>query len=156
MIYCDILYGTGRDFGDYKDLKADKLVIENFYIPRITEMHRVLKPSGTLYIQMDYRVSHWIRNIMDDIFNYNNLINEIIWHYSKMNAVNNKFISNHDTIFAYSKTNLYTFNIQFNEKESALKQRLNKYITNDKILYKDIKNHKSQLMDNYIKSTKNK
>lgn len=29
LIYCDILYGTGRDFGDYKDIKADRRIIRN-------------------------------------------------------------------------------------------------------------------------------
>lgn len=156
LIYCDILYGTGRNFGDYQDLKPDRKIIEDFYIPRLTEMHRVLKNTGSIYIQMDYRVSHWIRVILDSIFGYENFVNEIIWHYSKMNAVNNKFIGNHDNIFVYSKSNIYTFNVQYNEAESALKQRLNKFIKNNKIMYKDVKYHKSQLMDNYINSTKNR
>ena len=41
LIYCDILYGTGRDFGDYKDLPAKRDVIENFYRSRIQEMYYI-------------------------------------------------------------------------------------------------------------------
>ena len=48
LIYCDILYGTGRKFKDYQDLKPKREVIEEHYIPRIKEMHRVLKPHGRL------------------------------------------------------------------------------------------------------------
>lgn len=38
LIYCDILYGTGKKFKDYTDLKPVKQVIDDFYIPRIQEM----------------------------------------------------------------------------------------------------------------------
>ena len=36
MIYCDILYGTGRNFGDYQDLKPIRSEIENHYLPRLS------------------------------------------------------------------------------------------------------------------------
>lgn len=154
LIYSDILYGTGQDFGDYQDIKTDRCEIEKFYLPRLVEMRRVLKNSGTIYLQMDYRINHWVRCMLDDVFGYDNFINEIIWHYSKMNATNSKFIQNHDNILMYGKTKEYIFNMQFNDKESALKTRLKKFIKNDKIIWRDVKNHKSQLMDNYIKSAK--
>ena len=49
MIYCDILYGTGRNFGDYQDLKPIRCEIESHYLPRLIEMKRVLKPNGSIY-----------------------------------------------------------------------------------------------------------
>ena len=76
LIYNDLLYGTGRNFGDYKDIKADRKTVEDFYIPRITEMHRLLKDTGSIYLQMDTRINHWMRCIMDDVFGYNNFRNE--------------------------------------------------------------------------------
>ena len=81
LIYCDILYGTGKKFKDYKDLKPQKDIIEEFYIPRIKEMYRILSDTGSIYLQMDYRISHWIRCIMDDLLGYENFRNEIIWKY---------------------------------------------------------------------------
>jgi len=68
LIYCDILYGTGRKFKDYQDLKPKREIIKEHYIPRLTEMHRLLKNTGSIYLQMDTRINHWIRIIMDDIF----------------------------------------------------------------------------------------
>ena len=53
LIYCDILYGTGRRFADYQDLKPIRSEIESHYIPRIKEMHRILKNTGSIYLQMD-------------------------------------------------------------------------------------------------------
>ena len=40
--YCDILYGTGKNFGDYKDLKPIRSEIESHYLPRLKEMHRII------------------------------------------------------------------------------------------------------------------
>ena len=58
LIYCDILYGTGKNFGDYQDLKPVRKEIEDHYIPRFTEMKRTLKKeSGSLFLQMDSRIS---------------------------------------------------------------------------------------------------
>ena len=112
LIYCDILYGTGRNFGDYQDLKPIRSEIEAHYLPRLKEMHRVLKSTGSIYLQMDYRINHWIRCLMDDIFGYNRFVNEIIWSYRSGGRSANNYTSNHDTILLYSKTKKYTFNKQ--------------------------------------------
>ena len=112
LIYCDILYGTGRNFGDYQDLKPIRSEIEAHYLPRLKEMHRVLKSTGSIYLQMDYRISHWIRLMMDDIFGYDNFVNEIIWCYTMPNNNKRRFNAKHDNIFSYSKTKDYTFNWQ--------------------------------------------
>lgn len=110
LIYCDILYGTGRKFADYQDLKPVKSIIDEHYIPRIKEMHRILKETGSIYLQMDTRINHWLRCIMDDIFGYDNFRNEIIWHY-KGTGVSKTYIKKHDVILFYSKTEKITNNI---------------------------------------------
>ena len=105
MIYCDILYGTGRNFGDYQDLKPIRSEIENHYLPRLIEMKRVLKPNGSIYLQMDCKINHWMRCMLDDVFGYDNFQNEIIWHYknSALKAKSKKFRQNTDTILYYVK-----------------------------------------------------
>jgi DNA modification methylase len=113
LIYCDILYGTGRNFGDYQDLKPIRSEIENHYLPRLIEMKRVLKSTGSIYLQMDYRINHWIRCLMDDIFGYDNFRNEIIWHYRNGGASKKQFSRKHDNILFYSKSKKYKFNIQY-------------------------------------------
>ncbi len=110
LIYCDVLYGTGRKFNDYQDLKPDKQSIYDHYLPRIGEMHRILKNTGTVYLQMDTRINHWIRCILDDIFGYENMRNEIIWFYNTAPRKKKDFGKRHDIILRYTKTNEYTFN----------------------------------------------
>lgn len=112
LIYSDILFGTGRKFKDYQDLNPIKSEIELHYIPRITEMHRILKNTGTIYLQMDTKINHWVRCILDDIFGYDNMRNEIIWHYNTAPRKKNDFGKRHDIIYRYSKTNNYKFNPQ--------------------------------------------
>ena len=125
LIYCDILYGTGKNFGDYKDLKPIRSEIESHYLPRLIEMKRVLKSTGSIYLQMDWRISHWIRCLMDDIFGYANFKNELYYYNNVVkNNVKLNFQNSTDTILFYTKSKKYTFNPQYENaiKESTLKE----------------------------------
>ena len=112
LIYCDILYGTGRSFGDYQDLKPTRNEIESHYIPRIKEMYRILKPTGCIYLQMDTRINHWMRCIMDDVFGYKQFQNEIVWIYRTQGFSRSKWSDKHDVILFYSKTKDFKFNLE--------------------------------------------
>lgn len=112
LIYCDILYGTGRNFGDYQDLKPDRRIIEEHYFPRLIEMKRILKDTGSVYLQMDTRINHWMRYLMDNVFGYDNFIDEIIWYYDNGGGRSKTWFNNkNDHIIVYSKIkNAYTYN----------------------------------------------
>lgn len=110
LIYCDILYGTGRDFGDYKDLPHSFEEQRFFYLQRFKEMHRVLKSTGTIYIHTGVKNSHWIRSFLDQIFGNDQFRNEIIWHYNSAPRKDKDFGNRHDTILRFSKSNVYYFN----------------------------------------------
>lgn len=111
LIYSDILYGTGRNFGDYQDLKANENEINTFYYPRIKEMYRILKTTGSIYLQMDYRISHWLRIILDKVFGYENYIQTIYWKYDAGGKHNKKFKTVVDEILFYTKSKKYTLNL---------------------------------------------
>lgn len=118
LIYCDILYGTGRNFKDYQDLKPIRSEIESHYLPRLIEMKRVLKQNGSIYLQMDTRINHWIRCLMDDVFKYDNFQNEIVWIYRTQGFSKSKWSEKHDVILFYSKSKKFTFNLEaVREKE---------------------------------------
>lgn len=126
LIYCDILYGTGRKFKDYQDLKPIRSEIESHYISRIKEMYRILKQTGSIYLQMDTRITHWMRCIMDDIFGYDNFLNEIIWCYNTQGYSKTKYSLKHDCILFYSKGKKYFFDAEIirneNPSESSIKR----------------------------------
>lgn len=144
LIYCDILYGTGRKFTDYQDLKPIRSEIESHYLPRIKEMHRILKPTGSIYLQMDTRINHWIRCLLDDIFGYVNMRNEITWSYDKWSNISNCFQKNHDVILFYAKSK-NSFNELREPIETPRKRNLVEIIDgkkvskriNGKVVYKD-------------------
>jgi DNA modification methylase len=110
LIYCDILYGTGRNFGEYQDLKPIRSEIESHYTPRIKEMKRILKDSGCIYLQMDTRINHWLRLICDEIFGYDNFRNEISWCYNSQGKTTKQWNKKHDVILYYTKTENFVFN----------------------------------------------
>jgi site-specific DNA-methyltransferase (adenine-specific) len=110
LVYCDILYNTGKKFNDYDDnLGTSKEAIE-WYKPRLIEMKRVLKNTGLLYIQCDYNLSHYLKVELDEIFGVKNFRNEIIWWYNSAPRKKKDFGKRHDVIFRYSKTDVYYFN----------------------------------------------
>ena len=109
LIYCDVLYGTGRNFGEYQDLKPNKIEIENHYILRIKEMYRLLSENGCIYLQMDTRINHWLRLILDDIFGYDNFRNEISWCYNSQGKTDKSWNKKHDVILFYTKNATFNF-----------------------------------------------
>jgi DNA modification methylase len=74
--------------------------------PRLKELYRVLKRSGSFYYHCDWHASHYIKVLLDrdDLFGYNNFRNDIIWHYQRWPAKQKNFQRMHEVILFYSKT----------------------------------------------------
>ena len=78
---------------------------------RIIEIHRVLKPTGSLYLHCDHTANGYLRQLLDGIFGKDNLRNEIVWAYpASPSATKRDFPRKHDTIFRYVKSNDFVFN----------------------------------------------
>ncbi|MBA7710090.1 hypothetical protein ES703_119020 [subsurface metagenome] len=71
---------------------------------RLKELHRVLNPNGSLFLHCDPTASHYLKLLLDALFEKINYRNEIIWHYRKWPSGRAQFQRNHDVIFYYSKT----------------------------------------------------
>ena len=123
LIYCDILYNTGKKFKDYDDNLGTPQQAMDWYRPRLNEMYRILKNNGSIWIHCDSNLSHYMKIEMDNIFSL--FINEIIWQYPKgIKNSTKKEINNHDTIFRYGKTNNYTHNVL---EEPYTKEQLKRF-----------------------------
>lgn len=84
-----------------------------FMHPRLQQCHRLLAPHGTLYVHLDWHVSHYARIQLDTLFGGENFLNEIIWHYRTGGVSRRWFGRKHDTILAYAKeTGRHVFNVQ--------------------------------------------
>jgi DNA modification methylase len=79
--------------------------------PRLFLMHRLLAPTGTLYLHLDWHANAYARILLDEIFGQESLLNEIIWIYHGPSPIRSAFNRKHDTILAYTKSTNYTFNV---------------------------------------------
>ena len=78
---------------------------------RLIEMHRVLKPTGSIYLHCDHTASHYLRALMDAVFGRRQFRNDIIWFYNDSpGRPKSYFPRKHDIIFWYSKSDDWTFN----------------------------------------------
>ncbi len=83
---------------------------------RLVELHRVLKPTGSLYLHCDPTASHYLKVVMDTIFGVENYANEVVWKRTSAKGLAfTRFASNHDILLKYSKTQNTTWNPQYTE-----------------------------------------
>lgn len=72
--------------------------------PRLQLMKRLLSEKGTIYLHVDWRIVHYLRNLLDEIYGSNNFLNEIIWSYFAFKrSTSKKFPQKHDIIVSYRK-----------------------------------------------------
>jgi DNA modification methylase len=90
---------------------SDMLAYLSMMAPRLKELHRVLKPTGSIYLHCDPTASHYLKMLMDAVFRPTNFQNEVIWWYRKWSKSPNHFLRNHDVLLFYSKEREHAFNI---------------------------------------------
>ncbi len=109
--------------------------------PRLEEMKRVLKPTGSIYLHCDPHASHYLKIAMDRIFGVENFRNEVIWHYyNKMHDRRKKmFPRATDTILFYVKDvqSPFTFNQLRETREKPVKQLLREKVNGKMVNKKD-------------------
>lgn len=77
---------------------------------RLLELHRVLKPTGSLYLHCDPTASHYLKLLLDGVFGADKFRSEIIWKRTSAHNSAKRWGPIHDTIFYYSKTDNYLWN----------------------------------------------
>jgi len=87
-------------------------------------LRELLSEQGSVYIHLDDHVVHYAKAVMDEVFGYENAINEIIWQRTNAhNMIGKYFARVHDTILFYSRSSKYTWNRQYGEfGENQLKE----------------------------------
>lgn len=94
--------------------------------PRLKEMKRVLKSTGSIYLHCDPTASHYLKGLMDFIFGRDSFRNEIIWEYPRARPGGKQFAKLHDTLFWYSKGKEWKFDkdkMQVPVSKEALKTK---------------------------------
>jgi len=92
----------------YEDIwKRDEYF--QFMYERLILLKELLAETGSIYVHLDYRMVHYIKTLMDEIFGEENLINEVIWGYRIQGISKNSWARKHDTLLMYAKSQDYNF-----------------------------------------------
>ena len=83
--------------------ESDMLAYLAMMAPRLIELHRVLKDTGSIYLHCDQTAGAHLRLLMDAVFGRVNFQNEIVWHYRRWTGEARRFQRMHDTILFYAK-----------------------------------------------------
>jgi site-specific DNA-methyltransferase (adenine-specific) len=102
---------------------------------RLVELHRVLKPTGSLYLHCDPTASHYLKLILDGVFGPMNFRNEIVWQRTGAHNDPKRFGRVTDTILFYSKTDRMTFNAQYEEYDPTYVAERYRYKDDDGRLF---------------------
>jgi DNA modification methylase len=122
LIYLDPPFFSNRQ---YEVIWGDEAEIRSFedrweggiqvYIAwmreRLIEMHRILKPTGSIYLHCDWHAAHYLKQMMDEVFGDNRFQNEVIWYYRGGGVSPKRWGRRHDTILFYAKGKDWTFNV---------------------------------------------
>jgi site-specific DNA-methyltransferase (adenine-specific) len=91
---------------------------------RLVELHRVLKPTGSLYLHCDPTASHYLKIMLDTVFGVQNFRNELVWQRTNVHSDSKTWSNVSDTIFFYTKSNRFTWNsIHLPHSEEHLKSK---------------------------------
>jgi len=122
LIYIDPPFNSSRSYRNPSGAACDRRFDDRFdgvnaYLeymkPRIKELHRVLKPTGSFYYHCDWHASHYVKVMLDspELFGYGNFQNEIVWCYRSGGASpRRRFSRKHDIILFYTRSGDYVFN----------------------------------------------
>ena len=86
---------------------------------RLIELHRVLKPTGSIYLHCDPTASHYLKVLMDAVFGPANFRNEVVWKRYGAHNDSHAYGRVHDTILFYQRSSASTFNKQHQQYEDA-------------------------------------
>ena len=91
LIYIDPPFNSNRNYEVFWGDVAEKRAFEDRYgdaqayiaymRPRVEQLHRVLKPTGSFYYHCDWHASHYIKVMLDEIFGANHFRNELVWQW---------------------------------------------------------------------------
>jgi len=82
---------------------SDMMAYLAMMAPRLAELRRVLKPTGSIYLHCDPTASHYLKILMDAVFRPENFRNEVVWRYRRWPAKSRQFQKMHDILLFYSK-----------------------------------------------------
>ena len=88
----------------------DMMAYLTMMVIRLVELHRVLKPTGGIYLHCDTTASHYLKMLMDAVFGPKNFRNEIVWKRTSGRKGVSQYGRVHDTLLFFTKSDYSTWN----------------------------------------------
>jgi len=114
LIYIDPPFNTSRKYEVFWGEAVERRAFDDRYgnamaylewmRPRLAQLYRVLKSTGSFYYHCDWHVSHYVKVELDRMFGFNNFQNEIVWYRSYAHNDPKRFGASHDVLLFYSKS----------------------------------------------------
>jgi DNA modification methylase len=120
----EVFWGEAQERRSFEDRFGDAMTYLDWMRPRLKELHRILKPTGSFYYHCDWHASHYVKVELDRVFGFENFINEIVWVRTSGHSDSHRFNHSHDTILFYGKGSHFTFNPQYSPYDETY---LNKF-----------------------------
>ncbi len=95
---------------------------------RMIELHRVLKPTGSIYLHCDPTASHYLKLLLDAVFGPEKFRNEITWKRTSAHNSAGRYGPNQDTILFYSKSPTYTWNQVYQKYDESYVERYYRHV----------------------------
>jgi len=89
--------------------ESDMLAYLSMMAPRLKELRRVLKPTGSIYLHCDPTASHYLKMLMDSVFGPASFCNEIVWKRTNARSTQQRWPRIHDVLLFYTKTEAFFF-----------------------------------------------
>ncbi|MGD0814513.1 MAG: DNA methyltransferase [Verrucomicrobiota bacterium] len=96
--------------------------------PRLVELHRVLKSTGSLYLHCDPTASRYLGILLDGIFGQQNFQNELVWKRTSARSDSHRWNHIHDTILFYSKSEKFTWTTQYTPYDEAYTSKFYQHV----------------------------
>ena len=132
LIYIDPPFATQDEFQNkdgakaYNDKKKGSEFLE-FIRRRLIMAKEILADDGSIYVHIDQKMGHYVRQILDEVFGKNHFRNEIVWSYFGFKrGTTRKFPQKHDLVYSYIKTSDYTWNVQYKPHSAEYIKRFKK------------------------------
>jgi len=107
----------------------DMMAYLSMMAPRLVELRRVLKPTGSIYLHCDPTASHYLKLLMDAVFGGENLRNEIVWKRAQPKSHTSVRMSRaHDVILFYAKSSSAKYQQQYTEHDPEYIEKFYKYV----------------------------
>jgi DNA modification methylase len=121
--------------------ETDMMAYLAMMAPRLVELRRVLKPTGTIYLHCDPTASHYLKMLMDSVFGPRRFMNEVTWRRSSAHSDTKqgmrRFGRVRDIILVYSKTDEYVWNTLYTSYSQNYLESEYRHVGPDNRRYKE-------------------